>query len=321
MAIEIRAVGTPAGFETEIRELARQVHEADGFAAFDEQTLLNLDSPGAAEYLLVVEGGDADTQANVIGAAIRDVRNGSVELAIKPERRRRGLGRRLLAEVRGRFPGSQLWAHGTLPAAQALAESEELKPERTLLVMSRPLVGVAEPVDLENAIPNWSIAPIRPDVDLDAFTELNAAAFAQHPEQGQLTVEDMKQRFAQDWFDRELLLLVRPKSLDKPEDIADGAAMSASVASANGLNGEKPLAFLWLKPQSQSLVELYVLGVHPQIQGKGLGGSLANLMLKIMRGHGFQQAILYVDADNEPAVRSYRRAGFDISQTHTQYAL
>lgn len=383
MALEIRYLREPGAFADQIRALAKAVKDDDGFVAFDEQTMLNLDSDDASEYLLLIDtdvspavsGGagsgsteeagrgasgdsaaspahadgagsgldvsipdtntpDTNTpdnatpgttkptsQGSVVGAAIRDLRNGSVELAIAPSHRNRGLGRRLLREARERFAGSPLWAHGTLPPAQVLAESEGLKATRSLLAMSRPLVGVVDKPDLTNAIPNWVITPIDPEADLEAFTELNSAAFAEHPEQGQLTAEDMRQRFSQDWFDPELLLLVRPTQVGQPDDIADGASMSASVATANGLNGDKPLAYLWLKPQSDSLVELYVLGVHPQIQGQGLGGALSNLMLKIMRGHGFQRAILYVDLENEPAVRSYYRAGFDVLETHTQYSL
>lgn len=337
MEFEPRFLREATGFADQIRALATTVKNEDGFGAFDEQTLLNLDSVGAAEYLLITTDGDpaaGEPQAEsgphsqsetgegtVVGAAIRDVRNGNVELAVAPSHRSRGLGRRLLRAARERFAGSSLWAHGTLPPAQVLAETEGLTATRSLLVMTRPLVGVVNRSDLENAIPNWSIRPIDPEADLEVFTSLNEAAFANHPEQGQLTIDDMRQRFSQDWFDPELLLLVHPKHTDDQNDIADGASMSVSVAAANGFNGDKPLAFLWLKPQSKTVVELYVLGVHPKIQGQGLGGTLSDLMLKIMRSHGFQQAILYVDLDNEPAVRSYRRAGFDVSEIHTQYDL
>ncbi len=336
MEHEVRYLREPAGFADGIRTLAKVAKNVDGFAAFDEQTLLNLESADAAEYLLIVETADyAETGAiveagdivgsekadlKVVGAAIHDVRNGSVELAIEPSHRRRGLGRRLLREAREHFAGASLWAHGTLPPAQALAESEGLAPTRTLLVMSRPLVGIVSKPDLADVSSRWTIAPIDPEADLEAFTKLNAVAFADHPEQGQLTAADMKQRFAQDWFDPDLLLLVRPRQFEQSDVIANGASRSASVATASGLSGDDPLAFVWLKPQSD-FVELYVLGVHPKIQGQGLGGALSNLMLTIMRDHGFQQAILYVELDNEPAVRSYRRVGFDVSETHTQYRL
>lgn len=422
MALEIYFLKEPGDLEAQIRALAAEVKNRDAFAAFDEQTLLNLALPGSAEYVLILDttpgastapgattpsgvsavpgdsttpegaasplsepaaahplapasestpdseftalsepapsepaleaeralvanlasGGDSAPVANpvpesdlapaagsdpvaeaarVVGVAIRDVRASTVELAVAPSHRRRGLGRRLLREARSRFAGDYIWAHGTLPAAQALAESEGLESERTLLAMSRPLVGVVAKPELADAIPSWSIAPIDPERDLEDFTALNAAAFANHPEQGKLTADDMRQRFEQDWFDPELLLLVRPQQLEQQDDIADGASMSASAANANGFTADKPLAFLWLKPQSATLVELYVLGVHPKIQGQGLGGTLSNLMLKIMRGHGFQQAMLYVDQSNEPAVRSYHRAGFDVVESHTAYAL
>ncbi|VEI13601.1 GNAT family N-acetyltransferase [Trueperella bialowiezensis] len=327
MSFEIRVVKEPGEYAQQIREFAGQVKDDDGVSAFDEQTLLNIDAPDAADYLLLVE----PRSGELAGVAIRDVRNNSVELAVGAPYRRRGLGQRLLREARKRFGGAVLWAHGTLPPARALAESENLEATRTLLVMTRPLVGVVDKPDLASAIPGWHIEPIDPKRDLEALTALNAAAFADHPEQGKLTVDDMRQRFAQPWFDPQLLLLARLKNPDRMDDVAgsattgpgatSGAAMSAAVAAANGFAPDEPLAFLWLKPQSESLVELYVLGVHPKVQGQGLGGALSKLMLKVMRGHGFQQALLYVDEENEPAVRSYRRAGFDVSESHTAYQL
>ena len=47
------------------------------------------------------------------------------------------------------------------------------------------------------------IARFRPGMDDEAWVEVNARAFAHHPEQGSMTVEDLRLRMAEPWFDPE----------------------------------------------------------------------------------------------------------------------
>ena len=67
--------------------------------------------------------------------------------------------------------------------------------------------------------------------------------------------------------------------------------------------------------------EVYVLGVDPDAQGRGLGKALTLAGLAHLRERGVDHVLLYVEADNDPAVSLYRRVGFthDPRDTHVQY--
>ena len=57
--------------------------------------------------------------------------------------------------------------------------------------------------------------------------------------------------------------------------------------------------------------ELYVLGVHPSQQGKGLGKSLMLWGLNHLRRNGLDSAMLYVDSNNQKAIKLYEEVGFN----------
>jgi mycothiol synthase len=64
--------------------------------------------------------------------------------------------------------------------------------------------------------------------------------------------------------------------------------------------------------------EIYVLGVHPDAAGRGLGRRLAVAGLSHLAQSGLGTVILYVDGDNTSAVRLYESLGF---RTRTKDAL
>ena len=127
---------------------------------------------------------------------------------------------------------------------------------------------------------------------------LNAAAFARHPEQGRLTVADLHERMAQPWFDPAGLLLV--------------------VEDATG----QVVAFHWTKVEGGSHSgEVYVVGVDPAHQGRGLGGPVTRLGLAHLARTGLREVELYVDGDNTAARRTYERLGFTDAAVDGQYTL
>ena len=68
------------------------------------------------------------------------------------------------------------------------------------------------------------------------------------------------------------------------------------------------------------LGEVYVVGVHPAYQGRGLAGPLTGLGLAHLRERGCTEVILYVDGENAPARATYERAGLSVQTTDRVYA-
>ena len=130
---------------------------------------------------------------------------------------------------------------------------------------------------------------------------MNNAAFAWHPEQGGWTDAEIAERRAEAWFD--------PDGLFMAFDEQSGAL----------------LGFHWTKVHSAILGEVYVVGVDPAAQGRGLGGLLTLIGLHHLAERltvdGVEpDVMLYVEADNTAAVKTYERLGFDIANTDVAYA-
>ena len=65
--------------------------------------------------------------------------------------------------------------------------------------------------------------------------------------------------------------------------------------------------------------EVYVVGVDPDAQGMGLGRLLTTVGLRHLQQLGLPAAILYVESDNEAAIRVYERLGFVHESTDVMY--
>ena len=129
--------------------------------------------------------------------------------------------------------------------------------------------------------------------DEDALLAVNAAAFAGHPEQGGMTHADLEARRAEPWYrDDDVALAVR---------------------------GDEILGFAWTKV-TPPVGELYVLAVAPTAQGRGWGRAMTSAALGHLRHRGCTRAVLFTEADNAPAVRTYRTAGFTVDRSDTQFA-
>ena len=82
-------------------------------------------------------------------------------------------------------------------------------------------------------------------------------------------------------------------------------------------------AFCWTKlhaPHERAMVgEIYVIAVHPDFHGRGLGRALTVAGLHTLHRQGATEAMLYVDAANESAVGLYRSLGFHVAHTNQSY--
>ncbi|OII61380.1 mycothiol synthase [Streptomyces sp. CC53] len=219
----------------------------------------------------------------------------AAELVVDPSQRGRGHGRALGSALLGESGKRlRLWAHGGKSAARHLAQVLGLTLFRELRQLRRPLA----PLDIPEPTlpPGVRIRAFVPGKDDAAWLAVNAAAFAHHPEQGSLTQRDLDDRKAEPWFD--------PQGFFLAERESDGALVG----------------FHWTKVHAEEqLGEVYVVGIAPDAQGGGLGKALTAIGLRHLAAQGLPTAMLYVDADNTPALRVYEGLGFTTHEVDLMY--
>ena len=236
------------------------------------------------------------TDGNPAGVAVFPVGD-PAELFVVPGQRRRGVGSALVERALDR--AGRVWAHGDLPAAQALAVRAGLRRIRELLRMQRtgPLTGLPAAPTPEGVI----VRSFRVGQDEEQFLQVNARAFAWHPEQGRLDAAGLAGEQRQDWFDPAGFFL----AFDR-----DG----------------RLLGFHWTKVHppvaagADPIGEVYVLGVDPGAGVPGLGTALTRIGLEHLAGKALSTVILYVEGDNERALGLYRKFGFSVAGTDVVYA-
>lgn len=291
-SIETHSALSPEQTEAVLGLLAEAARN-DGQQAVSEQGRLQLRGrprEGVSHLLLYVDG-------ELVGyAQLEDtdpVEAPAAELVVHPSHRGHGhgraLGSALLAASGKRL---RVWAHGGHAAARHLAQVLGLTLFRELRQMRRPLTGMDLP---DPALPEGvTVRTFVPGADDAAWLEVNAAAFAHHPEQGSLTQRDLDDRKAEPWFDPAGFFLAE--------------------------RAGQLIGFHWTKVHAEErLGEVYVLGVRPGAQGGGLGKALTTIGLRHLAGQGVPTAMLYVDADNKAAVSVYERLGFVTYETDLMY--
>ncbi len=293
---------------TELELLADSATLVDGVRPISEQALLNLDAdhPGQQLHVLALAGADRnkadepdDADAMVIGYAQLDRGDGATELVVHPEHRRQGVATALLQALREETASvaPRIWAHGFIDAAQAFASARGLRVVRELWQMTLRVTQAPEPAQ-SSLPPGFVVRPFTV-ADLDDWLAVNARAFATHPEQGRITAPDVRDRMAQPWFDPQGFLLVRDASAGE----ADGAGTNGRLA-----------AYHWTKidPSEQPPTgEVYVVGIDPDYQGRGLARPVTALGLEHLISQGVDRITLYVEGDNERAIATYLGAGFE----------
>ncbi len=285
--------------QRQVRELVTAATEFDGVAPVGEQVLREL-GQDRTEHLLVA-GGDNGI-AGYLNLSAGDADAAMAELVVHPRARRDGigaaLGRAALDKTGGR---NRFWAHATLPAAQATAAALGLVPVRELVQMRRSLHDHPEP-RVPDGVRIRTYAGTGDDAEL---LRVNNAAFAHHPEQGGWTAAELDERRGEPWFDPAGFFLAFDEN-------------------------DRLLGFHWTKVHldQPGLGEVYVVGVDPSAQGRGLGRVLtavgiASLAERLASTQSPAQptVLLYVESDNIAAVRTYERLGFTTYSVDTAYAV
>ncbi|MEU4687205.1 mycothiol synthase [Actinoplanes sp. NPDC023714] len=285
MVQPVRAADRLSASEVDdVLALAAAASAADGVYPLSEDAVLRLH--GAGSHLLSYAGD------RLAGYAV--LADGSGELVVHPRFRRSGHGTALLAAA-GSGPLA-FWAHGDDPGASAFATRNGFRRARVLWQMRRSLLEPLPDIPFPDGI---TVRAFRPGSDEQAWLDINARAFAHHPEQGRWTLDDLRARENEPWF--------------------DAAGFLLAVASDGSLAG-----FHWTKvhpasPPDPALGEIYVLGVDPDGHRRGLGAALSVAGLRHLAAAGLTVSNLYVDESNEGAVKLYHGLGFQVHKTDISY--
>lgn len=241
------------------------------------------------------DGGAAVAIAPAVRPNRDETSTWSIQTVVVPEVRRTGvdaeLTRRAVDEAWARGARRvQWWAFRADDRDDALAAELGLERWRDLLQMRRPLPHPDAPTFPSGV----RVRSFEPGRDEAAWLRVNGRAFAAHPEQGAVTLDDLRGRIAEPWFEPADFLLAE--------------------------EGDVLIGFCWTKIPGDGTGEIYVIGTDPDHRGRGLGRALVLAGLTHMTERGATTATLYVDRSNEPAVELYRSLGFEVDHIDRAYA-
>lgn len=286
-------------------DMSEQIHailaratSVDGTAPLSEQAVKAVSADSAVTHLLATDG------SRILGyAGIEPSGDGApamAEAVVDPDCRGNGTGSGLVERALAEGgDGARIWAHGNLAPARAVASKLGLTVARELLQMRRPLASPELP---DVVVPEGiSLRTYRGHQDDSELLRVNNAAFAWHPEQAGWTEKDIADRRNEAWFD------------------------PAGVFLAFEEGTDHLLGFHWTKVHpaegsENEIGEVYVVGIDPAAQGRGLGRVLTLAGLHYLHGRALDSVLLYVEADNSAAVHTYERLGFTQFHVDAAYA-
>ena len=359
-----------AGQLSAVLVLGKRAEAVDRVAPLSEQVLLATregSTTGSAHFLAYAGthlAGYAHLERGPAAAA-------TAEVVVNPADRRQGVGTALIRALedalwpepdglgplpetepvgsgrdpeasRSRRQALQIWSHGHLDGARALAARDGYSAVRELWVMRRSLRPADGPPPDDDTSPpdHRPEAPGPANRQTRAIFRPNAAPGpSDHdsslPDDGSLPGVDLPDGFRSRQFivgqDEDAWLRVNARAFaDHAEQggmtrhdldlrIAEPWFDASGFILIEDTRGAVPTlaASHWTKilPAADPAVsptqgEVYVVGVDPAYQGLGLGRAVTVLGLAHLRERGVTEAMLYVEADNVAAVATYSRLGF-----------
>nr|WP_212763167.1 mycothiol synthase [Gordonia araii] len=277
-----------------VRAIVAAAQAVDGVEPLGEAPMSALGSTApAVTHLLAVADGEIRGYASVLPG--RDGEPAMAEAVVVPAAREHGIGTELIRRALATADGScRVWAHGDLPAARAVAAHLGLVPRRELLQLRRDVGPGAAPLPPLPARSDVVLRTYEGTADDAEILRVNNAAFDWHPEQGGWTVDQIAERTGAGWFD------------------------PAGVFVAVDAGSQRLLGFHWTKVHGPDLGEVYIVGVDPDAQGRGLGNHLTLAGLHYL-AERVPTVNLYVEGDNTAALRTYEGLGFERYRADVAY--
>jgi mycothiol synthase len=278
-------------FRADDEDGVRQVMEASlRFDAF----------PGSTAWDLELEAASLVGDPAGIAVAVEDgvvcgyVSPRNENLTVLPQSRRRGHGRRLfdaglgLAEKAG-LDEMRLYVP-SIGAAQDFATAMGMTYRSSLwrlnLEAGTPLLEPSFPTDVVcRPFGHW--------IHIHQYVDLLNAIFVSHPSPLSFTIAEIRRAHARPEFDPSGILVVCPA--DRPAE---------PVAFARTRLGPRE------GTDPARVGEIALVGVLPEWRGRGLGRELLRWGAARLRTLGAGSVRLSVEAENELALRLYRRNGF-----------
>jgi mycothiol synthase len=277
-----------------VQQLLAAAAQHDGFPPLSDHLVLDLAHRDGHAFAAVLAFDAVDALAGYAQLASAN-ESTVVEMVIAPAERAHGeaLASLLLREALEMGTADSTgriywWVHHPDDRADAVAASAGLRLSRRLLQLRRAL-----PITETTTVDTRAFVIGRDEAE---WVRVNNAAFHDHPEQGGWTIDMLRVREAEEWFDPSGFLLHE----------RDG----------------KLAAFCWTKVHGNAtppMGEIYVIAVDPPFHGLGLGKALTIAGLQNLAERGLTVGMLHVDAANTAALSMYERLGFSAHHEDRAY--
>jgi ribosomal protein S18 acetylase RimI-like enzyme len=296
-------------------DLIGAAHRADGIDDLPSAEAIRVDYEHIAEFDPRRDVVVAEIEGELAAAAETNVRTRDgvgvhyVEGWVRPDQRRRGLGRALLhwterraaevAQVDGRTGERALlaWPDEAQTGAVALYEAEGYRVVRYGLTMIRDLTA---PIPLPDLPAGLEARPVRPE-DHRRIWEADEEAFADHWGHAEPTEVDYERWFAVPELDTALWQVAW-----------DGDEVAGSVMPVVFADENETLGI------ARGLLDH--ISVRRPWRRRGLAAALIARALLDLRGRGLTEAALGVDAENPTGALSlYEALGFVRARTGVGY--